>query len=84
MAAAQAGNTQAGDLVHRYQHRPEIEWYDVEADPYEMNNLADDPNYQAVKVKLRKQLDQWMKRCGDKGQATELRALDHTTNGRTR
>lgn len=83
-AAAQAGNTQAGDLVHRYQYRPEIELYDVEADPYEMNNLADDPNYQAVKVTLRKQLDQWMKRCGDEGQATELRALEHTTNGRAR
>jgi N-sulfoglucosamine sulfohydrolase len=84
IAAAEAGNAQAADLVRRYQHRPEIELYDVEADPFEMNNLADDPDYQGVKAELRKHLNQWMKHCGDEGQATELRALEHTANGRAR
>ena len=81
IAAAKQGHSHAAELVRRYQYRPEIELYDVEADPFEMNNLADQPGYDAVKKELRLQLDRWMKHCGDEGQATELRALERTKNG---
>ncbi len=76
-AAAEAGDAHAADLVKRYAHRPAIELYDVQADPYEMNNLADDPQLADVRRTLRGELERWMIACGDQGQATERAAYDH-------
>lgn len=67
----------AAELVHRFQHRPAEELYDVDADPFELNNLADDPQYAEVLSELRGELDGWMKDQGDLGQATELAASEH-------
>ena len=46
-----------------------------------MNNLADDPQYAAVKADLKNQLTSWMTAQGDLGQATELAALEHQKRG---
>ncbi|MEM6692691.1 MAG: sulfatase, partial [Planctomycetota bacterium] len=73
---AEGGNEKAQELVKRYQYRPEIELYDVVADPLEMNNLADAKGYEEIKHQLRDELDAWMFRCGDEGQATELKAME--------
>ncbi|MEM6776770.1 MAG: sulfatase [Planctomycetota bacterium] len=83
-SAAENGDVGAAELVHRYQHRPEIELYDVEADPLEMNNLADDPQWDDVKSELRAELDAWMAHCGDEGQATELKALQRQGNRKSK
>ena len=77
VARADAGDANAATLVQRYKFRPEIELYDIVADPLEMNNLAGDPEYAATLKALRAELDQWMARCGDKGQETEMAALEH-------
>jgi len=69
----------AADKVRRYEHRPGEELYDVAQDPYEWTNLADDPNYAAIKRELRKELMAWMQANGDKGQQTELEAFEHQT-----
>lgn len=76
------GDKDALAKVNRYRNRPEIELYDVTADPLELVNLADDSQYDNVKRELRQQLDQWMKHCGDKGQATELEAREHMGRAR--
>lgn len=68
--------------VDKYQYRPMEELYDMQKDPYEMVNLADDPKYKEVKKELRKQLLLWMEEQGDKGQQTELEAFDHMTKKR--
>jgi N-sulfoglucosamine sulfohydrolase len=34
--------------VRQYIHRPEFELYDIKADPWEKNNLADDPEYSKI------------------------------------
>ena len=47
--------------------RPFEELYDVENDPYELNNLADDSRYSSVKKKLRKVLEKWMLETRDTG-----------------
>jgi N-sulfoglucosamine sulfohydrolase len=52
--------------------RPAEELYDLETDPHEMKNLADDPNCGAIKTRLRRQLDEWMTQQGDRGLETEL------------
>ncbi|MDR3262649.1 MAG: sulfatase [Tannerella sp.] len=45
--------------------RPYEELYDLEKDPYEVNNLAKDPTYQAVLKQLSDQLETVLIRTGD-------------------
>ena len=66
----------AAFLVRRYQHRPEEELYDVQQDPFELNNLAEKDDHTAVKAELRNKLLAWMQQQGDEGVNTELRALE--------
>jgi N-sulfoglucosamine sulfohydrolase len=75
IAAAKAGDEKAGELVRRYQHRPEFELFDCEADPLEMENLASDPQHSPRVAQLFVKLTAWMKSQGDRGIETELNAL---------
>lgn len=75
--AAESGDRHAAEMVRRYQYRPPIEFYDVVADPLEMKNLADDPQYVDQIASLREQLDAWMESQGDRGIETELAANSH-------
>ncbi len=59
-----------------YHHRPAEELYDLEYDPYELNNIADHPDYAKIKGRLIKELERWMQQQGDKGNATELMAIE--------
>ncbi len=81
-ALAEQGDAKAIELVNKYRFRPEIELYDISVDPFEMNNLADNPEYESVKKELRAELDRWMKHNGDEGQATELKAFERMGAGR--
>ncbi|MEO0476164.1 MAG: sulfatase [Planctomycetota bacterium] len=47
------------------------ELYDLESDPHEINNLADDPAYAKVLAEHRAILEKWMKDTDDKGQYPE-------------
>lgn len=51
--------------------RPQEELYDLKNDPYEIHNLAADPEHQAQLKTLRKRLDDWMKRTNDHGPESE-------------
>ena len=64
----------AAEVVRRYHRRPAEELYDLDADPWELSNLASDPAHADVLGRLRADLDAWMKDQGDEGLATE-RAL---------
>lgn len=64
-------------IIHKYQHRPAIELYDLENDKYCLANIAGKPENQAVVERMDKALKEWMAACGDKGQATEMEALQH-------
>jgi N-sulfoglucosamine sulfohydrolase len=46
--------------------RPEEELYAIHQDPYQINNLAADPEFAGIKKELRKRLDEWMLETGDK------------------
>ena len=45
--------------------RPPEELYNLWNDPEQMRNIADDGHFSEVKAKLRKELDEWMKRTRD-------------------
>ena len=70
--AGQAGAARA----RWYQHRPAEELYDLVKDPWELNNLADDPAHADAKTMLAVKLEAWMKQQGDEGVATELKVRE--------
>jgi N-sulfoglucosamine sulfohydrolase len=51
--------------IETYLHRPEYELYDLEADPDELHNLADDPRYAEKVRSLRQRVQQWQKQTQD-------------------
>ncbi|NLR93401.1 sulfatase family protein [Flammeovirga agarivorans] len=51
--------------------RPAEELYDLKNDPFEVNNLANDPNYASKLKELRGILDQWIVSTNDQGQYPE-------------
>lgn len=63
-------------------HRPAAELYDLDEDPLETRNLVDDPGHAETRVRLRRQLDDWMRQQGDLGMATELAAHSRQTGNR--
>jgi uncharacterized sulfatase len=50
----------AAFLVNRYLTRPEYEFYDIEADPYELNNVYSAPAHAAQIAEMKVLLEQWM------------------------
>ncbi|MFO7955567.1 MAG: sulfatase [Candidatus Brocadiia bacterium] len=54
---------------HYFKERPVRdtveELYDLREDPWEENNLADDPDYEDVKMELRRRLVDWMRETDD-------------------
>jgi arylsulfatase A-like enzyme len=52
---------------HMYARLREKAWvlYDLEADPYQLRNLADDPSAAAVQSDMEGRLKRWMRRTGD-------------------
>jgi uncharacterized sulfatase len=52
-------------IVTRYQHRPREELYDLSNDPFEMENLADEPAQAELLKSLRRQLAAWCNAQGD-------------------
>jgi len=44
---------------------PEIELYDLQEDPIEYHNLADDPGYREIEEDLIRQLQSYRERTGD-------------------
>ena len=53
------------ELVHKLHNREEFELYDLQKDPFEMENLAGDPNYQKIQRKLKNALMAKLKALGD-------------------
>jgi N-sulfoglucosamine sulfohydrolase len=51
--------------VSAYEHRPQFELYDLERDPDELHNLADDAAQRDKLVELKQKLRQFQKRTGD-------------------
>lgn len=47
------------------------ELYDLESDPYEMENLVDDPAHRGVLSDMESRLSEWQRKTGDKGHSSE-------------
>ncbi len=83
--AAAQGDTSARRLYDKYHHRPAEELYRVDEDPWEMNNLADEPRYAETKRRLLAELRRWMTEQNDPGAALddpEVHAANRRAGGR--
>ncbi len=49
------------------EHKPTVEFYDLEKDPFEVNNLADDPSYSHELQEMSSLLDHWIIDTKDHG-----------------
>lgn len=62
----------SGAAAHIFRDSRDVEeLYNLEDDPYEVNNLASNPDYNEQLVKMRKQLAEWQLEVGDKGMIDE-------------
>ncbi|MBB5351843.1 arylsulfatase A-like enzyme [Haloferula luteola] len=55
----------AATKVRRYQERPKEELYDLERDPLEQHNLADDPDQKERLATFHAEMEKWMNDQGD-------------------
>ncbi len=67
---------ETGELTEAQQHfirktRPQEELYDLQDDPYEVHNLADDDGHKSTLNDLRTRLDAWIDETGDMGETPE-------------
>lgn len=70
--AKAATDKQAAQRIERIAHRPPVELYDLQKDPYELENLAEKPAYRALLDQYAKELDKWMLAQGDRGTAMDV------------
>ncbi len=56
--------------------KPNEELFDIENDPHELNNIADDPNYAEVLNTLREECLRWMTDIDDKGLVDERELIE--------
>jgi arylsulfatase A-like enzyme len=54
-------------ILNRFKNRPEFEFYDVEHDPYELNNLYDQNMHTDNVNELKEAMHAWMTAQGDQG-----------------
>lgn len=59
------------DTVQRFRKPPRFQLYDLNADPWELNNLADNPEYAQKLQELKESITVWMQQQGDKGLTSE-------------
>lgn len=60
-------STKTYDLVQRYMQRPSEALYHTAKDPFELNNLVKQPEYQGLLSELRGELKNWLDQQGDPG-----------------
>lgn len=61
--------------------RPPEELYDVKADPFQINNLAGNPEYKTVMNDLRKRQERWTLETGDMGHMNEPEMIEQMWPG---
>ncbi|AWW73750.1 sulfatase [Erythrobacter sp. KY5] len=55
---------------------PAEELYDTQADPHEIDNLADDPAFRDVLIRMRGAMDAWLERTGDLSAVPEAEMIE--------
>ena len=76
-------NPEVYKLVKRYMTRPKEELYKTSEDPYELNNLAGNPEYSSKQKQLSQELDRWLESQDDPGKPQDsIKALEAARRGK--
>jgi N-sulfoglucosamine sulfohydrolase len=67
-----AGELDKNQSLWFRQTKEDEELFDLENDPHELNNIANDPSYGEVLFTLRNECSRWMKAIDDKGYVNEV------------
>jgi uncharacterized sulfatase len=59
-------------MIERFVHRPAIEFYDLQTDPWELKNLANDRQYVERIARMETELKKWMTQQGDTGASMDV------------
>ena len=62
-------------LINRFTTRPPVALYESAVDPYEMKNLAGQPEHEETMKNLQSALQAWMESQGDPGAAMDTREV---------
>ncbi|RXP59363.1 DUF229 domain-containing protein [Lutibacter sp. HS1-25] len=62
-------------------HKPKEELFDCKADPFELNNIADDPAYADKLQELRAEMDRWLTEINDDPTLPEAQLIKNLWNG---
>ena len=62
-------------------HKDPEELYDCTTDPYELHNLAQNPDYSGKMEELRTEMDRWLKEIGDVPNLPEKELISQLWNG---
>lgn len=68
---------------HWFDTKPQEELYDVEADPFELHNLAADPKFTGRLAEMRNAFRQWTKQMGDRAEVPEMEMIRQMWNGKS-
>ena len=80
--AGEQGDEFAAERHAAYRKRPAEEFYDLETDPFELNNLAGSTEHEGHIERLRQVLNTWLEKQGDADpMATEKNATDRMLPG---
>lgn len=77
----EAGALQGSQILWFEPNKPDEELYDWGKDPFQLNNLAAQPQYQKVLKKLRKAMAQWLENTRDLGAIPEKELVKQMWNG---
>lgn len=65
-------NKNASVLVTNFVKRPAFELYDLQQDPWELNNIANLPEHKERIARMKSEIENWMKQQGDKGASVDV------------
>ncbi len=64
---AAKSDPQVNDLLRRIRYYPEIQLFDLQKDPWELNDLGNNPELAPKIHELKTAISDWMKQQGDDG-----------------
>ena len=71
MQQMKADGSLPADSYFAAERKPREELYDLSADPDEVHNLADDPAHRERLLRMRRDLEAWLRHVGDEGRFPE-------------
>ena len=76
-----AGRLEGAERQYFEPTKPVEELYDTDADPHEIQNVADDPAHAEILARMRKELEAWQVTVGDTGMVPEAVLIEETRPG---